>query len=169
MRVIKFLGVLLLVITVSVLPLFAYTSKKSATMKVVGVHETVVVLSTTDLDFGKFTQVSGIVKQDATITVKASLDLPYSITLDKGSYYDGSSRYIASGSNKIPYKILKPDGLSEWGDADLGGSFLQGTSVSSVGNGMDQTFTAHGILDASKAAGLPNDIYIDFITVTVWY
>ncbi|MGQ9616419.1 MAG: spore coat protein U domain-containing protein [Spirochaetota bacterium] len=157
-----------MVISASVFPLFAYTSK-TATMKVVGIHETIVVLSTTDLDFGTFTQVSGIVKQDATITVKASIGLPYNITLDGGNSYDGESRNISAGASKIPYKILKPDGLAEWGDADFSGSYPKGTSVSGKGNGMDQTFLAHGELDASKAAGLPNDTYVDFVTVTIWY
>lgn len=168
MRIIKLLGVSLLVISASVFPLFAYTTK-TATMKVVGVHETIVVLSTTDLDFGTFTQVSGIVTRDATITVKASVGLPYNITLSGGNSYDGVSRNIAAGMSKIPYKILKPDGLAEWGDADFDGTYPQGTSVSGTGDGTDQTFLAHGELDASKAAGLPNDVYTDFVTVTIWY
>jgi len=129
-----------------------------------------VAVETTNLDFGPW--FIGDLDKPATavITVTASNLTPYDITLDAGTHFASGTRNVVNGADAVAYTINNPTSTGEWGDNLFAGTYVAGSSVPGVGNGLPQPYTANGVLHTSTASAASTlGLYTDFVTVTVNY
>ena len=118
-------------------------------------------LAVTSLDFGQVAAGKGSgMTATASITVNCRSGLPYTLALDGGV---NAGRMMIKGASFLPYEVNRDMTGLIWGDD---GITIPGASVSGMGTGLDQVFTAYGILGANAGqVGL----YLDTITVTLVY
>ncbi|MCF6321024.1 MAG: spore coat U domain-containing protein [Rhizobiaceae bacterium] len=125
---------------------------------------TTCTVGATNLDFGTSGLLTLNVDASASIIVNCNSGIPYSISLDGGlSGAPGPTlRQMASGANNITYGIYQNAArTTPWGDT------LGTDTVSSVGTGLNQTFTTFGRVPPQATP--PPATYQDTIVVTVTY
>ncbi|MGO9171121.1 MAG: spore coat U domain-containing protein [Rhodomicrobium sp.] len=89
----------------------------------------------------------------------------YTLDLGNGNHYSGSYRQMAgtlSSSHLLTYQLYTSNSYST-----IWGSQAGGTTVSSTGTGIAQTFSVYGQIPTS--ANFVTDQYSDSITVTLTY
>lgn len=99
----------------------------------------------------------------------AGLLIPYTVTLNGGSYGTITNRQMGSGTNRLRYNLYVDNArLSIWGDGNgnstAGGSF--GLDV--LGLSPPQTHTVYGRVLAGQPTAVPGS-YVDTVTVTITY
>lgn len=150
------------------LPSAAFAASDSATMDVSLNNIASVFVSTTPIDFGDVGTADLIVTASGSITVNATIGLPYNIAIDGGlnPKVIGTCRQM-TGEASREYELF--DGAVGWGDADFdntcAGSSNAELSKSAVGTGADQTHT----VDAVAQSGFSIGSMSDTLTVTVYY
>jgi spore coat protein U-like protein len=125
-----------------------------------------VINSTTLMDFN--TGAIGVINanHDATSTLKLQCTntTPYDIGLDAGTTSGGAvaQRLLAHGGNTINYNLYTAaDHLTIWGNT------VASDTVTSAGNGAEQTFTIYGRVPPQTTPAPAT--YTDLITVTITY
>ena len=155
---------------------FAMADSQSAQMDITANQLPTVVISTTPINFG---DIATDAVHDATgsITVRASMSLPYSIAIDGGFNAQASGycrRMVGATANARRSYVLTQDNAfgSTWGDADFDnscpGTYSNGgVSKAGVGNGYDQVHVVNARVFANP--GLEPGQLSDTLTVTVYY
>ena len=150
------------------LPSSALAASDSATMDVSLNNVASVFVSTTPIDFGDVGTADLVVGASGSITVNATIDLPYNIAIDGGlnPKVTGICRQM-TGEASREYELF--DGSEPWGDADFdntcAGSSTANLSKASIGTGADQTHTVDAIAQSGFSIGSMSDT----LTVTVYY
>ncbi len=157
----------------------AFAGTVSTTMNVQATLAASFTISATNLDFGSWNPFEANVPASATITVTATANYPYHISLDKGTHYGFANngigglnsplRSLAFGTSYVGYYIFQDAAFTtEWGDSDFANTYPAGTSEAGTGTGTAQSYTAYGaLLTSSASSGAAVGTYTDFITVTV--
>ena len=116
------------------------------------------------LDLGDYAGTAVSVTND--LYVKCTPDLPYNVSMDAGTHYDGSWRRVSDGTYFARYAILKT-GDGEWGDSDYANTYGWGSSLAGTGTGgyVDHTMTAYILNDQAVPVGT----YTDTVTVNVYF
>ncbi len=121
-------------------------------------------VSATDLNFGSVGSLATNIDTTNVISVTCSSGTPYSISLNGGlsGAINPELRQMSFGANQITYGIYQNAARTiPWGD-------LIGTNtLSSVGTGLTQSFTAYGRVPIQPTP--PTGTYNDTIIVTVTY
>jgi len=148
------------------MPVYALT--QTSTMPVSMTVVPSVNVSATSLNFGSIAPSAGS-DANATISVTAANGTAYTVTLDAGLNYDGSSRIVKSGATTGGYYYLYTDmGANEWGDSGFGNTYNgmgSAPGVTGTGSGAIQNLTVYGQLGAFSTGGT----FTDTVTVTVNY
>jgi len=121
-------------------------------------------VSATDLNFGSSGSLSANVNTTNVISVNCSSGTPYSLSLDGGltGAINPELRQMTFGANQITYGIYQnPARTIPWGNS------IGINTVSSVGTGLTQSFTAYGQVPPQVTP--PTGVYNDTIIVTVTY
>jgi spore coat protein U-like protein len=123
------------------------------------------IVSATALSFGTYDPLSAsATTSTSTITVRCTLDTPYTVALDAGTGSGAtvSARKMSKGADTLSYSLYQ-DGsyLSVWGQT-AGTDTLGGT-----GTGSDIEHTVHGRIPAGQ--NVRTGAYADTITVSVDY
>jgi spore coat protein U-like protein len=128
-------------------------------------------ISTTALNFGSASLLSGNVDATGTVNVQCSNTLPYSIGLNNGSNASGSQRRMKQGAtNYVNYNLYTDSGrTSAWTTTTSATSCTGGTStcVTNTGTGVSQPITVYGRVP-SQSSALPGS-YSDTVLVTVTF
>jgi len=121
-------------------------------------------IATSAIDFGAYA--GDQLTAPGQITVVCNTGVPYSVALDAGLNFDGTSRTLVdSGGNAIPYSLSYAVTNEAWGDTNVGNT-IEGTVVSATGTGGPETFGVEGMV-YSTTATLTGGVYTDTVTVTV--
>jgi spore coat protein U-like protein len=127
-----------------------------------------VTVSATTLDFGILHAVNQT-DGTATLSVNASSELSYRISLDAGLNYESPARHVEYDRELIQYFLYKDAAYSEeWGDSDYANTYPMGSSAGPfLGTGAEQVYTVYGRV--ANFAGLVTGTYTDTVTVTVQF
>ncbi len=118
------------------------------------------VVVATDLDFGNVGALTSNRDQTSTIELKCPTGTAWRVGLDNGTNASGSTRRMASGSNRISYELYRNNARSQrWGNTN-------GSDVSGTGNNAVQALTVYGRVPAQAS---PAGSYVDTVTVTLTY
>ncbi|HKI98182.1 MAG TPA: spore coat U domain-containing protein [bacterium] len=118
----------------------------------------------TTLDLGDYAGTVVSVSND--LTVICTPDLPYNVSMDAGTHYDGSWRRVSDGTNFARYAINKT-GDGEWGDADFADTYGWGSSLAGTGTGgsVNHNMTAYVLGGQAPPVGT----YTDTVVVNVYF
>ena len=128
-------------------------------------------ISTSALNFGSTSLLSGNVDATGTINVQCNNTLPYSLGLNNGSNASGSQRRMKQGTtNFVNYDLYTDAGrTSAWTTTTSATSCTGGTStcITDTGTGVSQPITVYGRVP-SQSSALPGS-YADTVLVTVTF
>ncbi|MFT7246569.1 MAG: spore coat protein U-like protein [Candidatus Azotimanducaceae bacterium] len=150
------------------LPTSALAASDSATMDVSLNNIASVFVSTTPIDFGDVGTAELLPTASGSITVNATIGLPYNIAIDGGlnPKATGACRQM-TGEASREYELF--DGSQGWGDADFDNTCAAGSnaevSKAATGTGVDQIHS----VDAVAQSGFSIGSMSDTLTVTVYY
>lgn len=117
-------------------------------------------IAPSDVDFGEI--LSSAVNTDAagTLRVNCTPGTDYSIGLDEGQNFDGTTRRMAKGTDHVEYELYRDAARAQrWGD-DAASSFA------GTGSGAAQSISVYGRIGSANA---PSGDYSDVIVATVTY
>lgn len=117
-----------------------------------------------NLDFGSSGILSNTVDTTNAISINCNSGLPYAIGLDGGltGATNPSLRKMVNGGDQVTYGIYQnPARTIPWGNT------LGTNTISSVGTGLNQTFTGYGRVPTQVTP--PPGTYSDTVIVTVTY
>ncbi len=125
--------------------------------------------NTVPLAFGSYAPGAGPVTGSATITVKCTSGLGFTVALSGGSTSGGSisQRLMSSGARPLEYNLYTSSALSSiWGDGVTG---VTRSGVASS-DAPATSFTVFGLVPDSTANQLATaGVYSDVVTVTITY
>lgn len=141
----------------------AHAATANSTLNVSATISSECIVLTTEANFGT---VSASVWNYATgtVSVQCTLATPYTIALDAGANYDGTSRNVSNGlGNTLAYDLQESVSLQLWGD---GGATNTWAAISGTGTGSLDT----RLVEATLYFGtVPAGTYSDTVNVTVTY
>lgn len=114
----------------------------------------------TDLDFGNAAALTANRDQTSAIQLQCPTGTAWRVGLDNGINAVGTTRRMASGTNRITYELYRNTGRTQrWGNTS-------GTEATGTGNNTLQSLTVYGRVPAQASVG---GTYSDTITVTLTY
>jgi spore coat protein U-like protein len=116
--------------------------------------------TSTTMDFGFLTSVTGGTTSTANATVKCTPNAAYTVKIDNGQNFgSGTQRKMKSttGTATVDYNVFQSDGSTAWPVAGVPGS----------GTGSDQTLNIVGKL--ANATEVAAGTYKDLLTITLDY
>ena len=144
-------------------PAMASAASTSATFTVTATVVDACSVSATNLAFGTYNpNLPTDTAATSTLSVNCTLGTPYTVSLDSGAHALGSSRRMASGSNRLAYELYR-DAAATLVFGTLAGAL----NVSGVGLGVAASHTVYGVIPKGQAAA--SGSYTDTVTVTVDY
>jgi spore coat protein U-like protein len=160
-------GVLTLVVSSAVClvatPCVALAATATANFNVTALVATSCAVSAADLAFGTYDPAAATdTLATSNITINCSLLMPYTISLNSGSYASGSTRRMGSSSSRLTYEIYR-----DVANTGIFGTVAATLGVSGVGTGAAVPTTIYGKIPKNQAV-TPGS-YADQITVTVDY
>lgn len=162
--------VLLILTCVILLPTVALAGSDSTTMDVSLNNIASVSVITAPIDFGAVGTADINPSVSGSITVNATIGLPYNIAIDGGlNPQTGGSCRQMSGEATRRYQLFKDDSFG-WGDADFdnscpGSANATDTSLFATGTGADQIHILTAVAETGASIGSMSDT----VTVTVYY
>ncbi|AQS41897.1 MAG: Secreted pili protein involved in motility and biofilm formation [Candidatus Tokpelaia hoelldobleri] len=119
------------------------------------------ILTTTPVNFGTASYISGNLSAQGSISVVCSLNVPYTIGLDGGQSGSISARHMMNGASTVTYQLYQDSSFSTvWGNST--GQYYNGT-----GTGLAQVIPVYGQVAGPQA--VVTGLYQDSVVVTVTY
>jgi spore coat protein U-like protein len=116
--------------------------------------------TSTTMDFGFLTSVTGGTTTTVGATVKCTPNAAYTVKIDNGQNFGtGTQRKLKSttGTATVDYNVFQSDGTTAW----------PATGVAGTGSGNDQTLNIVGKL--AQATEVAAGAYKDLLTITLDY
>jgi len=149
-----------------------YAATKTTTLQVAAIVQSTADVNATILSFGTIVDpvLGGNHTADGFINVTMPAQQPYTITLDRGFFYNANgvaTRHMA-GPGFISYKLFQPDGTTEWGDNGFGNTYPDGSPLQASGTGNVQSHRVRGVTQPPSTP-VASGTYSDSVQVTVHF